>query len=452
MNRTDFHKLFKTPGPVVLPVIHVQDTDQTKRNIRIAVEEGAQGVLLINHDFPMENFLPILREVRSAFPLVWLGVNFLAVTGKEAFPILGHLSAQGVMIDAYWADDACIDERGDAESQSEASAITQARSRSGWEGLYLGGTAFKKQRDVNPDDYAAAAAIAGQHMDVVTTSGIATGKAADVGKVEVFRQACRDSPLAVASGVTPDNAADYAGMVDCFVVATGINHKGDFYNIDRMRLRRLMAICRKAGVPGEERESDRWYLPMMAPNIKGPTYAWLDPSTMYINSRSFHVLLDDLLAPFDAAEIDVVAGFDAMGFVLGAAMATLLGKGFLTIRKAGKLPVETSSVDFVNYSGRTQRLEMRIPAFKPGTRVLLVDQWIETGGTMEGGIALVEGQGGVVAGIAVVCVEETAQGPALRQKYKCSSAVLPETAIQEQCNRKTLDSFDSYQPECYLPD
>ena len=71
MNRTDFHKLFKTPGPVVLPVIHVQDSDQTKRNIRIAVEEGAQGVLLINHDFPVENFLPILREVRSAF--LWSG-------------------------------------------------------------------------------------------------------------------------------------------------------------------------------------------------------------------------------------------------------------------------------------------------------------------------------------------------------------------------------------------
>ena len=86
MNRTEFHKLFKTPGPVVLPVIHVLDVTQTSHNIRTAVIEGAHGVLLINHDFPVDDFLPILREVRAAFPLVWLGVNFLAVTGKEAFP------------------------------------------------------------------------------------------------------------------------------------------------------------------------------------------------------------------------------------------------------------------------------------------------------------------------------------------------------------------------------
>ena len=59
MNRTEFHKLFKTPGPVILPVIHVLDTAQTKRNIQTAIGEGAQG-FLINHDFSFEDFLPIL--------------------------------------------------------------------------------------------------------------------------------------------------------------------------------------------------------------------------------------------------------------------------------------------------------------------------------------------------------------------------------------------------------
>ena len=120
--------------------------------------------------------------------------------------------------------------------------------------------------------------------------------------------------------------------------------------------------------------------------------------------------------------------------------------------RKNNLPVETSGVDFVNYSGRSQRLEMRTPAFEPGTRVLLVDQWIETGGTMGGGVALIEGQGGVVAGIAAVCIEESAQGTALSRKYKCSSAVLPGSAVQEQCNRHTLDSFEDYRSECYFPD
>ena len=53
MNRTDFHKLFKSPGPVVLPVVHVLDHAQTARNVRIALHAGAPGVLLINHDITL---------------------------------------------------------------------------------------------------------------------------------------------------------------------------------------------------------------------------------------------------------------------------------------------------------------------------------------------------------------------------------------------------------------
>ena len=86
MNRTTFHKLFKTPGPVVLPVIHVQDTDQTKRNIRIAMEEGAHGVLLINHDFPVDTFLAVLREVRAAFPPGLAGCQLSCGDGQGGVP------------------------------------------------------------------------------------------------------------------------------------------------------------------------------------------------------------------------------------------------------------------------------------------------------------------------------------------------------------------------------
>ena len=158
------------------------------------------------------------------------------------------------------------------------------------------GTAFKKQRLVEPSHYAGAAAIARQHMDVVTTSGVATGVAADIDKIDVFRESCSDTPLAMASGVTPDNAADYMHRVDCILVATGINVPGDFYNIDEVRLRRLLTIARRAGVSDDNRprDSERWYLSMMAPNIKGPSFAWVDPSTIYIDAGSFHALLDDL--------------------------------------------------------------------------------------------------------------------------------------------------------------
>jgi len=75
---------------------------------------------------------------------------------------------------------------------------------------------------------------------VVTTSGIATGNAADLSKIETFRAALPDTPIALASGITPQNASDYAA-VDCFMVATGINIDDDFYNIDPSKLDQLMA-------------------------------------------------------------------------------------------------------------------------------------------------------------------------------------------------------------------
>ena len=451
MDRFEFRKRFKTVGPAVLPVIHARDRKQVVRNVQVAVREGAHGVFLINHDFALDGLLPLIREVRDRYPSLWLGVNFLGVTGTRAFPVLGDLERSGCVVDAYWADDARIDER--SEKQHEADAMAETRRTSGWTGLYLGGTAFKKQREVRPEHFETAARIAARHMDAVTTSGVATGRSAEVSKIEAFRTGCADRALAVASGVTPDNAGAYAGLVDAILVATGINRTGDFYNIEPMRLRRLLTVCRESGAGEPEPNPDAgWYLPLMAPNIKGERFAWLDPSTIYINAGSFHALVDDLIAPFDPCEIDVVAGFDAMGFVLGSAIATRMGKGFLSIRKAGKVPVETDVVDFVNYSARTQQMEMRKPAFAPGTRVLLVDQWVETGGTMDAGIRLVERQGGIVAGIATVCIEETAGGAVYHDRYRCSTAVIPGSAEQEQCNRKTMDHFADFDPTCYFPE
>ena len=196
---------------------------------------------------------------------------------------------------------------------------------------------------------------------------------------------------------------------------------------------------------------DRWYLPLMAPNTKGPKFAWLDPTSIYINAKAFHALLDDLCEPFSPDEVDVVAGLDAMGFVLAAGIATRLSKGMLPIRKAGKLCVETDAVSFTNYSGRTQEMEMRKPAFAPGTRVLLVDQWIETGGTMEGAIALVDRQGGSVAGLAAIAIEENDRTRGYRERFKCIAAVMPGTEWQRQCDAQHLESFDTYTPERAFP-
>lgn len=196
---------------------------------------------------------------------------------------------------------------------------------------------------------------------------------------------------------------------------------------------------------------DRWYLRLMAPNTKGGKFAWLDPTSIYINGEAFHDLLDDLTADLERVEADVVGGLDAMGFVLGAALASRLGIGFLPIRKAGKLCVDTDSASFTNYSGRTQDMEMRKPAFAPGTRVLLVDQWVETGGTMEGAIALVEQQGGEVAGLVAIAIEETERANALCARFPAVSAVVRGSKWQDECNAQTLSSFAEYTPELAFP-
>jgi adenine phosphoribosyltransferase len=196
---------------------------------------------------------------------------------------------------------------------------------------------------------------------------------------------------------------------------------------------------------------DRWYLNLMAPNTKGLKFAWLDPTSIYINGEAFHDLLDDLVSDLRGTMVDVVGGLDAMGFVLGAALATRLGIGFLPIRKAGKLCVETDRVSFGNYSGRTQDMEMRTPAFAAGTKVLLADQWVETGGTMDGAIRLVERQGGKVVGLAAVAIEENAATNAYRQSYKCVSGVVQGSRWQTECNAQSLSSFKTYKPELVFP-
>ena len=196
---------------------------------------------------------------------------------------------------------------------------------------------------------------------------------------------------------------------------------------------------------------NRWYLNIMSPNTKGEKFAWLDPTSIYINTNAFIDLLDDLLDDLEEFDCDVVAGIDAMGFVLGSALAARLRKGFLPIRKAGKLCVDTKKVDFVNYSKRNQFMEIRFPAFEAGTKVFIVDQWVETGGTMGAAIKLIEQQGGLVKGVIALAIEENDNTKKLRNDYKCFSAVVPGSEWQKQCNEQYLQSFKSYEPNMAFP-
>ncbi|KAL2096732.1 hypothetical protein ACEWY4_008880 [Coilia grayii] len=182
-----------------------------------------------------------------------------------------------------------------------------------------------------------------------------------------------------------------------------------------------------------------WYVSLMAPNTKGPKFAWLDPSRLYCNSQALSDCVKDLLKPFQDDVIDIVAGIDAMGFILGSAVATTLGKGFLAIRKAGHLCIETQTQDYSDYSGREKLMEVRLDVLRPGLRVLIVDQWIETGGTMKAAIQLVEKQGATVVGVAAVAIENSEGGRWVKQNYKYSHCIPEE--LQAQIDSQYLESF-----------
>ena len=141
-----------------------------------------------------------------------------------------------------------------------------------------------------------------------------------------------------------------------------------------------------------------------------------DVTPLFSDAGAFRALVVDLLSLARPTLFTVVAGIDALGFVIGAAVAGEAGTGFVAIRKGGKLPVAVDSVSFDDYDGVSKSLELRRDAFHPGDRVLIVDEWIETGTQVLGAAALVVGQGARVAAIATIHCDQ--QGlEALAGKY-----------------------------------
>jgi hypothetical protein len=226
-----FRKVFGNKK-VVLPVIHVQDLKQANLNVAIAREVGADGVFLINHEISCKVLLDIYQMVAGSYPDFWIGINLL---GMGPFRVFDMIYGKGLRIQGIWTDNARIDESPEEEYQDEPERVSRYFPLDSWPGLYFGGVAFKYQRKVF--DVWKAAKIAACYMDVVTTSGPATGEAPEIEKIRLMKQAIGEKPLAIASGITPDNVGDYL-EADCFLVATGISK--DFCTLDEIKARSLI--------------------------------------------------------------------------------------------------------------------------------------------------------------------------------------------------------------------
>jgi adenine phosphoribosyltransferase len=135
------------------------------------------------------------------------------------------------------------------------------------------------------------------------------------------------------------------------------------------------------------------------PDFPKPGILFYDITTLLKDAAAFKESIDLMLEPFRDKGIDVVVGMESRGFIFSAPMAIELGAGFVPVRKLGKLPAETVSVEYALEYG-TNTLEIHRDALQPGQRVLIVDDLLATGGTVLGTIELVKMLKAEVMGLA----------------------------------------------------
>ncbi|MFI5937159.1 adenine phosphoribosyltransferase [Actinoplanes sp. NPDC051494] len=137
------------------------------------------------------------------------------------------------------------------------------------------------------------------------------------------------------------------------------------------------------------------------PDFPKPGIVFKDLMPLFADGQVFHQVIDEIITHHGEDSFDVVAGVEARGFVLAAAIAYATGKGVVLIRKAGKLPREVHAASYALEYGEAT-LEVHQDAFVPGHRVLVVDDVLATGGTAGAALDLVERAGGTISGFTVL--------------------------------------------------
>ncbi len=126
-----------------------------------------------------------------------------------------------------------------------------------------------------------------------------------------------------------------------------------------------------------------------------------DITTLISDGEALRETINRIVKHLEDKKIDLIVGPEARGFIFGVPVAYALGVGFIPVRKPGKLPGETISVNYGLEYGEDQ-LQLHKDAIKPGQRVAVVDDLLATGGTVEGVAKLIEQAGGIVASLDFV--------------------------------------------------
>ena len=158
------------------------------------------------------------------------------------------------------------------------------------------------------------------------------------------------------------------------------------------------------------------------PDFPQPGIIFRDVTSVIEDPKGLQIAINDMSAMLDGVDYDVIAGAESRGFIFGAPIAYKNGKGFVLVRKKGKLPRETVEMSYdLEYGSAT--IEMHKDSIKPGQKVVLVDDLIATGGTIEAAAKLVEKLGGVVVKMIFLIELTDLKGRERLSKYDIDSLV-----------------------------
>ena len=137
------------------------------------------------------------------------------------------------------------------------------------------------------------------------------------------------------------------------------------------------------------------------PDFPKPGILFRDITSLIGDHNAFNDAIEQLTEHYRKEQFDLVAGVESRGFIIGAPLALRLGKGFIPIRKVGKLPGQTHRIEYDLEYGKDS-LEVHQDAIETSSRVLIVDDLLATGGTISGSTKLIEKAGGIIVGYAFV--------------------------------------------------
>ena len=158
------------------------------------------------------------------------------------------------------------------------------------------------------------------------------------------------------------------------------------------------------------------------PDFPKPGILFRDITTLLKDAEGFTCVIDTFASRYQSMPVDIVAGIESRGFIIGGAIAHQLKKGFVPIRKPGKLPAEKLSVEYSLEYG-TDRIKKHRDAIQKGARVLMVDDLLATGGTMKAACELVEKAGGAVVECAFIIHLADLPGEQLLKKHSVFSLI-----------------------------